>query len=286
MSVYIQIMWSGDVSMKISQRNGRHAVTAKGTVEERLACPVDPRWWKDYLEPSLETLARHSLKEPALRGVVIDTEQYQGKETSGAVGDIYCFCDDCMTGFLEDRKIQQALPVPAKRSERMEKLGLLADYRDHLEKQVQKLASTLATRLAKINPAFEIHFYCVEEGWFYRGFLKGLAANQLPVCVLDSSTYNGYLPKRGEKMRQMLAACNPKAIWMPGYYTDSMTARGIGITIRKMNAEKIPWWLYNQEIPFPEKVLGAVKNPPSRVEAPSARTGTTATQDDLIQKSP
>ncbi|MBI4027639.1 MAG: hypothetical protein HY360_21815 [Verrucomicrobia bacterium] len=250
---YAQISIGGDIGVRI----GRRAVTRQGTLEEGLACQLDPAWWGEYLIPAIESLARMSMEQPALRGVLIDTEQYGGKETSGALSNIYCFCDDCFLRFLLERKLGKEIPARAQRAAWLESRTLLTDYHLFLQNQMESRTKELADRLAKIQPAFEIHFYSVDDSWYYRGLLRGLAERKLPVFVLDERTYGGYLPQRGKEMDDFLRAHNPRAVWAPGFYTKTLSARAIGINIRRVREENRPYWLYNEDNPFPEDALKA-----------------------------
>lgn len=255
MDVYIQLMWNNDLAAHITP----HAVTLKGTAEDRLACPVAPEFWRDYLTVQVEALAKKALENPVIKGIIFDTEQYQGRETSGAITDIYCFCDRCFGQFLKERNRPVQLPPLAERGPWLEQNHLLTEYYASLEKQVQKLTAALVRDIAGINPRFQMHFYIINDSWFYRGFLRGLATSGQTVYVLDEKTYNGYLPARATEMEPFISALNPHAVWSPGLYTGVLSSRGLFLNLRKLRQEGRPYWVYNQKTPFPADMMNELK---------------------------
>lgn len=255
MGVYLQLMWSNDLTARINP----HTVTLKGTAEDRLACPASPEFWRDYLTVQLEALAKKALEKPVIKGVIHDTEQYQGKETSGAITDIYCFCDHCFARFMEEQHRSMKLPPLPERGPWLEQNQLLPAYYASLEKQIETLSAALVQRVAEINPNFEMHFYIIHDSWFYRGFLRGLATSGRTVYVLDERTYNGYLPARAGEIEPVIHASNPHAVWSPGLFTSVLSPRGLFLNLRRIRQENRPYWLYNQKSPFPTDMMDELK---------------------------
>lgn len=255
MGVYLQLMWSNDLASRITP----HAVTLKGTAENLLACPASQEYWRDYLTVNVEALAKKALERPVIKGVIHDTEQYFGKETSGAITEIYCFCDRCFARFLKEQNREAKIPPPAQRGAWLEQNQLMPAYYASLEKQVETLSTALVKRVAEVNPRFEMYFYSVHESWFYRGFLRGLAISGHKVYVLDERTYNGYLPARASEMETFIQGLNPHAVWSPGLYTSALTPRGLFLNLRRIRQENRPYWVYNQISPFPTDMMDQLK---------------------------
>lgn len=244
---YIQI----PMGMMTGTKFGSRTVTAAGFEEPLLACPLNENFWSEFLVPAVSAIARLSLEFPGLRGVILDTEQYYGKERSGAINEHYCFCDECFGGFLKSLKIQGPMPARNGRLPWLEARGQLADYWKNLEHRVQKRAEHLEAAVQAIAPKFEIHFYIFEDTWFYRGLLRGLASSGHTVFVFDGKTYNGFLKIWAEEAKAALAALNPRAVWVPGFYTETLNPRALRINIRKAKETDGSYWVYNTRIPFP-----------------------------------
>ncbi len=239
------------LGMMTGTKFGPRTMTAAGFTESLLACPLNEEFWEKYLIPTLSFVARKSLDHPALKGVILDTEQYYGKERSGAINEHYCFCDACFSEFFKSRGIREALPTPAARQPWLESNDLLAAYWQHLEDRTREHFQRLAKSIQEIAPDFEIHFYIFEDTWFYRGLLKGLSVTKHPVFVFDGKTYNGFLKGWSKEAKSALARLNHRAVWVPGFYTATLNLRALRINIRKALEDGGSYWVYNEEEPFP-----------------------------------
>lgn len=260
LDVYTQMYMGSDPTSKLAQRTGHHAVTRRGTVEPHLLCPVSDAMWQEYLTPATVTVAKLAMEHPAIRGLLLDTEQYAGTETSGAVSDIYCFCDACMARFGEVQHISVPDLKPEERAAWLEQQNLLEPYYQLLEQRLEAQAEAMARQVQQVNPRFELHFYLIDDSWFYRGLLRGWGVLDKPLLIFDGSTYYGYLPRKAEQMEQYLAKLNPRAVWSPGFWTHPLSARALGLNLQRVVEEDRPFWIYNQIRPYPTWVLQTVKS--------------------------
>lgn len=255
MRAYFQI----PLGMGPGTQIGRRTVTAAGFTEPLLACPLNQEFWDDYLIPAVMTIARKSLDHPALKGVILDTEQYYGKERSGAINEHYCFCDTCFGGFLKKIGTKESLPVAAGRKPWLEAAGKEADYWKYLETCAQKQVDKLVDAIKDITPNFEIHFYIYQPTWYYRGLLKGLARLGHPVLVCDERSYSGFLKGWSQEARAGVLELNPKAVWSPGFYTTALSPRMMRANVRQALETVGSYWIYNNTVPFPPDQLKALE---------------------------
>lgn len=252
---YVQVPLGMGPGTKI----GRRLVTADGFTEPLLACPLSREYLTEYLIPAVTAIARQSLGIPALRGVILDTEQYYGKERSGALNEHYCFCDGCFGGFWQTIKAPDPLPEPKERLAWLEQRERLQDYWKYLEDLTAANTQELARAVKAVAPEFEVHFYVFDDTWFYRGLLRGLRALDRPVMVCDERSYNGFLKPWAQKAAALVRELNPNAVWSPGFYTEHLSPRIMKTNIRMALAVGDSFWIYNNTIPFPFDKLATQK---------------------------
>jgi len=252
LDVYYQV----PLGMMIGTKFGPRTVTAAGFEEPSLPCPLNEFFWNDYLVPVVSAIARKALNHPAVKGVILDTEQYYGKERSGAIDENYCFCDECFGGFLKKSGIEEPLPVASERRLWLDTNRQESSYWKYLEERMTKRAAQMAAVVQAIAPGFQIHFYIFEDAWYYRGLLKGMMVSNQPVFVFDAKTYDGYLNNWAEEAAKKTRELNPLAVWVPGFYTGSLSARALRANVSKATKTQGSYWIYNQIIPIPEAYLG------------------------------
>ncbi|MDD3926524.1 MAG: hypothetical protein PHT33_07685, partial [bacterium] len=234
-------------------------VTAKGTLEKNLPCPLNERYWKDFIIGGACKVAELSLANANICGVHFDTEMYGGIETSGPISNIYCFCDDCFNGFLKSRKLDSPVIAPGARQGWLKDRNLLNDYYAGLEKRAEALASRLRREIDRINPQIVVSFYLLEDSWFYRGFAKGLYRKGMPLPIFDYACYFGYIPRRAEEVRKILAASNPEMVCIPGFYTRAVPAARIGANCRPALKNDGGYWIWNEMTPLPLSYLDGIR---------------------------
>lgn len=249
------------IGMGPGTKIGPRLVTAAGFKEPLLACPLSDEFWDNYLIPSITAIARKSLDRPALKGVILDTEQYYGKERSGALNNNYCFCDECFQGFLNSLNLRDALPDPQSRQPWLVSHGRMDDYWRYLERRMESKTGKLSEAVKAISPSFEIHFYIYENTWYYRGLLKGLINLGRPVLICDGTTYDGFLVKKAQEVKSEVKRLNSMAIWAPGFYTESLNPRTMGINVGKATEGRGSYWIYNRIVPFPFEYLDKLPKP-------------------------
>lgn len=248
--VQLRAYYQVPLGMGPGTKIGGRTVTAAGFKEPLLACPLNNEFWSNYLIPAVSAIARKSLHHSVLKGVILDTEQYYGKERSGAINDHYCFCDECFGSFHAS-----PLPAAAERKSWLEAHHRESDYWQHLENRMEEKAAKLAETIKAIAPDFEIHFYIYEPTWYYRGLLKGLVRLEHPIMICDGKTYDGFLQGWSEEARISVRELNPRAVWSPGFYTAPLNPRTMGANVRKALETGGSYWIYNNTLPFPFEIL-------------------------------
>lgn len=251
LDVYYQV----PLGMMIGTKFGPRTVTAAGFEEPSLPCPLNKVFWSDYLIPAVSAIARKSLEYPAVKGVILDTEQYYGKERSGAINEHYCFCDECFGEFLKTNVINDPPPARSGRSLWLKGHNWEEKYRKHLEERMTKQTAEMASTVRAIAPGFQINFYIFEDAWYYRGLLRGMTPSGLPVLVFDAKTYDGYLNEWAEEAVELTRKLNPQAVWVPGFYTGTLNPRATRANIRKAMETVGSYWIYNQFVPIPTGYL-------------------------------
>jgi hypothetical protein len=236
-----------------------HTVTRKGTIETGLPCPLDQSFWDDFVIKGACTIAKYSKQKRSISGIHFDTEQYGGRETSGAVSDIYCFCDNCFAGFLAAKKLPK-MDLPAgERYSWLKENGHIDDYYNRLQQRAEALAAKLRREVDAINPSLFISYYLFTDSWYYRGLAKGLYKKGMPLPIFDGSSYYGYLNGRGDDVVSPIKKHNPEVVYVPGFYTKGIAASRIKGNCLLALRNDGGYWIWNEAIPFPSYYLEGIK---------------------------
>jgi len=157
-------------------------------------CPLQKVYWERILLRRGRQIARLSLDNPYIVGYGIDPEMYQcwlyGHYMLGGT----CFCDHCLGGFLDAKKLDRAVlaqkTTGKDRYQWLKENKLMEAYYDYLADEMARLAAWCREDLHRINPDLLFNMFVIEIGnWFCEGIARGFSLPDLPVVNFCEHTY-------------------------------------------------------------------------------------------------
>ena len=229
------------------QDAGRHIEArryVKGTGEEREApCPLDWSYWESGILVQARALADLG-KEVPIEGLILDTEMYTS-ERAHIYSPNGCFCDDCYESFLSGRSV--ASKAPRERDQRMGWLRdeeLLDEYYEYLRKKVRSVADRVREEIRERNPEFLLGFLLYDHNWYYRGLTEGLGTAEMPVLVLDESTYGQGWGPLAMQMTEYFPMMGYDAFYIPGLWLAPLDPDRIESEAYYCGAKADGYWIF------------------------------------------
>jgi len=241
--LFAGVWW--DYPMYVESRNGRENfarigtryrafVNREGKANPNAVCPLDQRYWDDWIIPTPVEMAKLSLEDGVLEGIILDTELY-----ARTGGSFYrdlgaCVCDSCFENFLRHSPFNVRLAnMPAE--QRWEWLGernVRQQYNERLRDNVTVQARRLQQAVHAVNPRLLLGFTnwyggitgdepltgSNRESYFLPGILHGLKTPRRPVMVW--SEYPEYQRGFGHYTRRRAAFFESvgDVIYLPGLW--------------------------------------------------------------------
>ena len=222
----------------------RQAVLADGRVE-RYACPLEERFWQDYLLAGMLERARLA-DDPELQvdGLWIDFELY-----STVTGQRYytnaCYCDYCISEFAKHKGIE--LPELANNERRawLVEQGYADEYTQYLQDRVEEYATAVREQVHAVNPNLLLGFYPTPSNWSLVGVARAFSTERLPIILWATDTYGGGGPDRvPDDWRQHYADLGINARYCAGMLLRVYSAKNLAAYIYHTSAECDGYWLF------------------------------------------
>lgn len=233
----------------------RGYMNADGRAHTRTVCPVDERYWDDWIMPSALEMARLGRKH-GLDGITLDPEMYGSTEPDGggAYGWYYfagpCFCDHCFGEFLRAVEPGEALAdiLPAERKGWLEERDLVKAYERRLKQSVQVLARRLEQAVHAIDGHLLLGFLAVYDAgdFFFAGLRDGLKAPGRPVTIwTETPTYKqGYDAYVDEQYEEFQAIGG--VIYVPGLWLEAHAPLSLPQQVHDLAMHSDGYWIYFQ----------------------------------------
>lgn len=222
----------------------RQAVLADGRVEA-YACPLEERFWREYL--TKEMVQRAALSQVAslqVDGLWIDFELY-----STVTGQRYytnaCYCDYCMNEFA----LAQGIRIPAlandERRPWLEENGLGEEYTQFLQSRVEQYATELREQIRRVNPNMLLGFYPTPSNWSLIGVARAFSTERLPIILWATDTYGGGGPNNvPDNWREQYEELGINARYCAGMLLRRYSAKNLAAYIYHTSARCDGYWLF------------------------------------------
>lgn len=234
------------ISVFYFTRDAGRPVEARNYVtnEEKAApCPLDWSYWEKAILPQALALAELA-KEVPIAGFVLDTEMYNS-DRAHIYSNAGCFCDECYDGFLRGRAGVSGAPRDkAQRRDWLEEKDLLDDYYDYLRKETRSVAAKVRARIEAVKPEMLLGFLLYDHNWYYRGLVEGLGTAEMPVMVLDESTYTQGWGPLGMQMVQYFPSMGYNAFYLPGLWLAFLSPERIESEAYHCGANSDGYWIF------------------------------------------
>jgi len=157
-------------------------------------CPLQKVYWERILLRRGRQIARLSLDNPYVVGYGIDPEMYQCWLYGHYMLSGTCFCDHCLGGFFDAKKLDRAVLAQTStgkdRYQWLTERKLMDAYYDYLTEQMTELATWCREDLHRISPDLLFDMFVIDIGnWFCEGIARGLGRPDLPVVNFCEHTY-------------------------------------------------------------------------------------------------
>ena len=234
----------------------RGFVNSAGRSHTMTVCPVDERYWQDWIMPDPLEMARQARGE-GICGITLDPEFYGSAEPDGggSYGWYYfsgmCHCDHCFGNFLEttDATETPAEVAPPDRAVWLEQHGHLRAYDDNLKNNVQVLARRLERAVHVIDPDVVLGFLAVYDAsdFFSRGLRDGFQTPNRPVTIWpETPTYNkGYHPYVDEVYRKLRSSGN--VVYVPGLYLEAHAPMKLNKQAHDLAMHSDGYWVFTNK---------------------------------------
>jgi len=225
---------------------------SKGKVHRCTVCPVDERYWRDWIMPAPVEMAKLA-KEVGLTGIILDTEMYSTNEADGKMYGFYyfggvCLCDHCFGGFLESVEAKETAKdvPPADRPDWLKKSGHSKAYEARLKTVVQALAREMEQAVHRIDSHLLLGFmnYYGEGDFFFNGVRDGFKTPQRPVIIWpETPTYKmGYFP-HVDKTRAMFEKIGD-IVYVPGLWLEAHPPNNLARQVHDLAMHSDGYWLF------------------------------------------
>jgi hypothetical protein len=174
----------------------RHVVDWDGQEARWAPCPLERRYWRGFIRPQLELVAR-VLKETGARGgAALELETYCFYSIYPGMASqkkTFCYCDECFYGFVRSRSGAEApdAVLPGVRFDWLTQRGLLPDYEKSLEDRMAAIIQEMIPEVRKIHPDFLFGMYPYTPFWYYDALIRGSGTPELPCLLFSSAEYYG-----------------------------------------------------------------------------------------------
>ncbi|MCK4323137.1 MAG: beta galactosidase jelly roll domain-containing protein, partial [Armatimonadetes bacterium] len=230
----------------------RGFVNAAGRVHTRTVCPLDERYWNDWIMPMFLELAKLG-KEHGLDGITLDTELYGSAEPDGSMSGHYyfagvCLCDHCFGDFLASIEAEET-PADIPREQRyawLQKHSQVEAYEARLKDNVEALARQMEQQVHAIDANLLLGFlnYYGAGDFFLNGLRDGLRTAQRPVMIwTETPTYKmGYGPHVDEQYKRFNAIGD--VIYIPGLWLEAHAPRSLPRQVHDLAMHSDGYWIY------------------------------------------
>ena len=231
-------------NVNAEQEGLRRAVLADGRVEA-YACPLEERFWQDYLLPGMLERARLAA-DPELQvdGLWIDFELY-----STTTGQRYytnaCYCDHCMAQFAAHKGIEIPDLEYAQRAPWLAEHGYADEYQPFLGTRVEELAREVREQVHAVDPDLLLGFYPTPSNWSLEAVARAFSTERLPIVLWATDTYGGGGPDRvPDDWRERYEQMGVNARYCAGMLLRVYSAKNLAANICHASAECDGYWLF------------------------------------------
>ncbi len=233
----------------------RGFVNGAGRSHTMTVCPVDKRYWQDWITSEMLEMARQARRE-GISGITLDPEFYGSAEPDGggSYGWYYfsglCYCDHCFGNFLETTNTTEtpAEVVPPERAAWLEQHGHLRAYDENLKTNVQVLARSLEQAVHAIDPDVVLGFLAVYDAgdFFSRGLRDGFQTPHRPVTIWpETPTYKkGYHPYVDEVYHKLRSSGN--VVYVPGLYLEAHAPMQLDKQAHNLAMHSDGYWVFTR----------------------------------------
>ncbi len=231
-------------NVNAEQEGLRRAVLADGRVEA-YACPLEERFWHDYLLQGMLERARLAT-DPELQvdGLWIDFELY-----STTTGQRYytnaCYCDYCMAQFAAHKGIEIPDLEYAQRAPWLAEHGYADEYQPFLGTRVEELARQVREQVHAVDPDLLLGFYPTPHNWSLEAVARAFSTERLPIILWATDTYGGGGPDRvPDDWREHYEQMGVNARYCAGMLLRVYSAKNLAANIFHASAECDGYWLF------------------------------------------
>lgn len=231
-------------NVNAEQEGLRQAVLTDGRVE-RYACPLEERFWRDYLLAGMLERARLAA-EPDLQvdGLWIDFELY-----STVTGQRYyrnaCYCDHCMAQFAQHKGITCPELANDQRAAWLAEHGYAEEYQPFLGTRVEQFAREVREQVHAVDPDLLLGFYPTPHDWSLRAVARAFSTPELPIILWATDTYGGGGPNNvPDDWRAQYEAEGINARYCAGMLLRSYSAKNLAANIYHASAKCDGYWLF------------------------------------------
>lgn len=231
-------------NVNAEQEGLRQAVLADGRVE-RYACPLEERFWREYLLPEMLERARLAA-DPDLQldGLWIDFELY-----STVTGQRYytnaCYCDHCMALFAEHKGITLPALANDQRAGWLAEHGYAQEYQLFLGTRVEQFAREVREQVHAVEPNLLLGFYPTPHDWSLMAVARAFSTPELPIILWATDTYGGGGPNNvPDNWRERYAAEGINARYCAGLLLRAYSAKNLAANIYYTAAKCDGYWLF------------------------------------------
>ena len=234
----------------------RGFVNAAGESHTKTACPVDERYWREWVTPDLVEMAKQA-DDAGICGVTIDSELYFTEEPDGRgpLGWYYysgmCFCDHCFDDFVRSVEAKETSTdiLPPDRETWLKERNHLPAYEANLKDNVEAQARRLEQAVHAIDPDLLLGFLAVYDagGFFFDGLRDGFKTPERPVTIwTETPTYRrGYHPYVHTVRNRLRASGN--VLYIPGLYLEAHAPMDLARQVRELAANTDGYWVFTRK---------------------------------------
>jgi hypothetical protein len=269
---------------------------------ERVVCPVDEGYWRDWIMPTPQAMARLGQEHGRLEGIIIDAELYAASSAE-IPASFYmdlgpCLCDVCFGDFLERTYVGRAKEKPANlpwpdRYGWLVQHHLTREYNIRLRDKVASLARQLRQQVHAINPDLLLGFMNwykndigagPHENYFLHGLLHGLQTRHRPVMVWTEypEYFSGYGPHTDARREFFQSIGN--VIYVPGLYLEEHAPNRLSQQVQDLATHSDGYWIFTLDtgLLLNSYILGRFKEGNDKI----ASAAPTASERPSVQANP
>ena len=229
-----------------SSPGARREVTKSGRRMEATPCPLDEAFWHKHVYRRAVDLATRG-NELHIAGAIIDPEMYGADHT---VFDDVCYCDDCLTEFLQARGQGERSPLPAAatRADWLKQRELGDLYRERFIDRIKGFCVDVEREVHRRNPDFLLGVLLLDYPHpFMRGLAQGLGTERHPVLGFSETTYFRGYTDYVEAQQKTFAAMPAHVLFVPGLWLAQFPSENLAEQCYHCARASAGYWVYTLE---------------------------------------